>query len=162
MHGRGGGMDNWLSEAEHIPGRQVDMVSGCCFLVRRSYLDEVGGFDEGLFLYEEEMDLFLPARRSGRAVCYCGEAEVVHHHGASSGEHGESEFAAFHMFRSKYYCFRKHYGACLAWSVYACDQGVYGASAWLNRLRGTASPAPRKQALSRRAYQDLKKGDPEV
>ncbi len=146
------GMRNWLREPEHVSGAAVDMVSGACALVRRDYLESLGGFDENIFLYEEEMDIFLPARRRGLEVCWCGEATVIHHHGASSGEHQESAFALKHQYLSRYYCFRKHYGAWAARLAYWSDFAVYGLSMMLNRLRGKASTAELHLGLVRDGY----------
>jgi len=121
-------------------------------LVRRDYNESVGCFDENMFLYEEEMDIFLPARRRGLDVCWCGEATVVHHHGASSGEHQENAFALKHQYRSRYYCFRKHYGPWAARLAYWSDAGVYGLSMVLNRVRGKQSTAGLHLGLVREGY----------
>ncbi|HRI89210.1 MAG TPA: glycosyltransferase family 2 protein [Candidatus Hydrogenedentes bacterium] len=134
---------SWLDEADHIDGATVDMVSGACFLMRRDYLESIGGFDDDLFLYEEEMDIMLPARRRGNTVRYCASARVAHHHGASSGEQEASDMSLFHLYRSKYYTFRKHYGALIAWLTYATDYAVFKASILRNKLRGTPTPATR-------------------
>jgi hypothetical protein len=144
---------SWLSESEHRLATAVDMVSGACFLIRRSYLESIGGFDENVFFYEEEMDLFLPARRRGLTVRYCVEAEVIHHHGASSGIGGPNDTALYHLYRSKYYVFRKHYGGRTAFLTYAGDRAVFTLSRIVNRLRGTPSEAARNVDLCRRGYQ---------
>ncbi|NUM55445.1 MAG: glycosyltransferase family 2 protein [Candidatus Hydrogenedentes bacterium] len=145
-------MQTWLAEDEHTPGAKVDMVSGACFLIRRDYLDAIGGFDEHLFLYEEEMDVMLPARRRGLDVCFCPEARVIHHHGASSGERQASDTSLFHLYRSKYYTFRKHYGGAVAWLAFASDYAVFALSAMINRLRGTSAPATRNATFCARGY----------
>lgn len=145
-------LHSWLTEREHVPGARVDMVSGACFLVRRSYIESIGGFDENLFLYEEELDIFLPARRRGYDVCYCPDARVIHHHGASSGEFQGSDTSLYHLFRSKYYAFRKHYGRAVAALAFASDYAVFLASIAVNRLRGTPTSAGRYAALCRKGY----------
>ena len=45
--------------------RDVDWAMGAALLVRRKALDEVGGFDEGFFIYSEETDLCLRLRFAG-------------------------------------------------------------------------------------------------
>ncbi len=140
-------LQSWLTEADHTQGAKVDMVSGACFLARRDYFESVGGFDENLFLYEEEMDVMLPARRMGKEVRYCAEARVIHHHGASSGEHQASDASLFHLYRSKYYTFRKHYGAVVAWLTFMADYLVFRLSTALNGLRGSPSAADRNASF---------------
>lgn len=145
-------MQMWLTEGEHVSGAKVDMVSGACFLMRRDYLESIGGFDENLFLYEEEMDIMLPARRQRREVCFCAEARVIHHHGASSGEREASDASLFHLYRSKYYTFRKHYGGSVAWLAYVSDYAVFVASSLINRVRGSASVAARNASFCAKGY----------
>jgi GT2 family glycosyltransferase len=62
----------------------VEAVSGCCFLVRRSVLDEVGFLDEDFFMYAEETDLCYRAWQAGFEVHYAPVGEIVPLHGASS------------------------------------------------------------------------------
>lgn len=58
----------------------VGWVTGCCLLVRRSCLEELGGLDEDYFLYYEDVDLCLRAARAGWTVQYEPDLAVVHHH----------------------------------------------------------------------------------
>jgi N-acetylglucosaminyl-diphospho-decaprenol L-rhamnosyltransferase len=143
---------NWLSEAEHQTAVAVDMVSGACFLLRRPYLECVGGFDENLFLYEEEMDISFPARRLGYEVHHLRDAEVIHHHGGSSQGQTLQEFTQFHAFRSKYYCFRKHYGPARASLTYLANRAVFAISTAKNKITGTPSPAPSLLKLAKHGY----------
>lgn len=64
----------------------VGWVSGASLLVRRAVLDQVGPFDEGYFMYMEEADLCLRAKRAGWGVEYVPEGRVRHHGGGSSGK----------------------------------------------------------------------------
>jgi GT2 family glycosyltransferase len=57
----------------------VPWVTGCCLLVRRDCLQELGGFDEDFFLYYEDVDLCRRARARGWSVWYEPEVAVVHH-----------------------------------------------------------------------------------
>lgn len=129
-------LQSWLNETEHRPGLKVDMVSGACFLARRDYLASIGNFDEHQFLYEEEMDISLPARAQALEVRYCRDAVVIHHGGASIQPETRSAFATHHLFRSKYYCFRKHYGLFTARATYWADCTLFGISGLVRWLRG--------------------------
>jgi len=50
------------------PSLDVDWVDGACLLVRREVLEQLGGFNEGYFLYFEETELCCRARRCGWRV----------------------------------------------------------------------------------------------
>jgi GT2 family glycosyltransferase len=63
--------------------RRVDWVSGACLLIRRSDLEQVGGFDPRFFMYAEDVDLCAAVRAHGRAVYFAAEPEVVHLRGRS-------------------------------------------------------------------------------
>jgi GT2 family glycosyltransferase len=60
-----------------------EWASGACLLVRRDSLERLGGFDEGFFLYCEDMDLCRRLRELGLEILFLPEAVAVHEGGAS-------------------------------------------------------------------------------
>lgn len=64
--------------------RQVDIVQGCFFLIRRDLWNELGGFDLRYFMYGEEADLCLRAAEKGYRPMITPEAEIMHILGAAS------------------------------------------------------------------------------
>lgn len=73
-----------LTDWDHNSISEVDWVSGACMMVRRSLLDEIGPFDEGYFMYIEDVDLCRRAHRAGYQVVYFPDATVTHRIGGSS------------------------------------------------------------------------------
>ncbi|WP_336245338.1 glycosyltransferase family 2 protein [Maritimibacter dapengensis] len=70
----------WMRDTE----RQVEIVSGCFFLIRRDDWNALGGFDLTFFMYAEEADLCMRARRTlGATPRITPEATIVHYGGAS-------------------------------------------------------------------------------
>ena len=63
--------------------REVDIVTGCLFLISRVLWEELGGFDPAFFMYGEESDLCLRARARGFRPMITPEAQIVHLGGAS-------------------------------------------------------------------------------
>jgi N-acetylglucosaminyl-diphospho-decaprenol L-rhamnosyltransferase len=86
--------------------REVEWVSGSAMLLRREALDEVGAFDEGYFMYVEDVDLCTRLRRAGWEVLFSPELEVVHQIGVST--HGQRGRMAFAHSDSIYRYFAKH------------------------------------------------------
>ncbi len=96
-----------LSEPIHGPG--FAWVHGSCFLIRRVALLSLGGFDPDYFLYAEEVDLCLRARRAGWRIAHAPAAQALHR-----GQHSQldditdirkqREFAGTMIF------WRKHFG----------------------------------------------------
>jgi N-acetylglucosaminyl-diphospho-decaprenol L-rhamnosyltransferase len=79
----------WVDELVRDPGAYAeqgspDWVSGACFLVRRSMLEQLDGFDEGFFMYCEDIDLCRRLRDEGQDLLFEPTAAVVHEGGASA------------------------------------------------------------------------------
>lgn len=64
--------------------RNVDIVSGCFFLIDGELWNRLGGFDPAFFMYGEEADLCLRARRLGARPIVSPSATIVHYGGAST------------------------------------------------------------------------------
>jgi N-acetylglucosaminyl-diphospho-decaprenol L-rhamnosyltransferase len=73
-------MGSWLRDSV----RQVDIVSGCFLLIHGPLWRRLGGFDLRYFMYGEEADLCLRARRLGHSPLITPEAQIMHLVGASS------------------------------------------------------------------------------
>ncbi len=63
--------------------REVDIVSGCFLLIPRTIWMALGGFDTAFFMYGEEADLCLRAKRIGARPMVTPDATIVHLGGAS-------------------------------------------------------------------------------
>jgi GT2 family glycosyltransferase len=87
------------SSAERSP----DWVSGAAMLVRASAYEAVGGFDEALFMYMEDVDLCCRLRERGGRVRYVPEARVDHALGGSQGgEQAARWFRAFFAYVARH------------------------------------------------------------
>jgi GT2 family glycosyltransferase len=88
----------------------VDAVNGAFMLMRRQMLDELGGLDEGYWLYMEDLDLCYRAAEAGWATWYEPSVTVTHLKGGSSGRHRTLRANyAFHYGMYRFY--RTHYAA---------------------------------------------------
>jgi N-acetylglucosaminyl-diphospho-decaprenol L-rhamnosyltransferase len=59
--------------------REVDWVQGCALAVRREVWETVGPFDEGYWMYVEELDWCRRARSLGYSIFFTPDAQVVHY-----------------------------------------------------------------------------------
>ncbi|MFH1149521.1 MAG: glycosyltransferase family 2 protein [Actinomycetota bacterium] len=85
----------------------VDWVSGAFMALRRDAMDALGGFDEGYFMYVEDVDLCWRARQDGWTVDYLPRGDVYHHIGMSS--RAVSTRMSFHHHASMLRFHRKTY-----------------------------------------------------
>lgn len=58
--------------------REVDWVQGCALAARRAVWDAVGPFDEGYWMYVEELDWCRRAKGLGYRIFFTPDAQVVH------------------------------------------------------------------------------------
>jgi hypothetical protein len=64
---------------------EVDWVSGASVMLRSETLRDAGLFDDGFFLYFEEVELMHRMKSKGWSVRHVPESRVVHIEGASAG-----------------------------------------------------------------------------
>jgi GT2 family glycosyltransferase len=96
-----------LDENEAGP---VDAVNGAFMLIRRSALEQVGLFDEGYWMYMEDLDLCYRFAQARWTTWYEPSVTVVHVKGGTSGRWRAPRLVvAFHYGMFRFY--RKHYAA---------------------------------------------------
>ncbi len=64
---------------------QIDWLPGASMMIRRQVFESIGLMDEGYFLYFEETDFCLQARRAGWTCWYVPQSRVMHILGQSTG-----------------------------------------------------------------------------
>jgi N-acetylglucosaminyl-diphospho-decaprenol L-rhamnosyltransferase len=87
-------------------------MEGAYLLARREALDQVGGLDERIFMYAEDVDWCYRFHRAGWEVWYLPHAPIIHYGGQSSKKRrGRMEAE---LYRGRVYFFYKHYGRVAA------------------------------------------------
>jgi N-acetylglucosaminyl-diphospho-decaprenol L-rhamnosyltransferase len=129
--------------------------TGGAALYDRAAFEAVGGFDERIFLYYEDLDLALRMAATGASCRLAGEARALHAYSASLGAKSDQKFA--HTGWSRGYMLRR-YGVMsdprLALRALACeaalcagqlllDRSVKGIGGRLRGWRDGAGLAPR-------------------
>ncbi len=96
----------------------VDFVLGAAMFVRAAAINDVGGLDEGYFMYCEEMDWAMRMQRAGWAIYAVPAAHVTHHEGQSTRQVRWSAYER--LWRSRFRFYAKHaayYPAGYRWAV---------------------------------------------
>jgi GT2 family glycosyltransferase len=88
--------------------QSVDVFAWCgaAVLLRRDYLDDVGLFDERLFLYCEDLELSWRGQKKGWRYRYQPHSVVRHQHSATTGEN--SRLAAYFSSRNRLLVLTRH------------------------------------------------------
>jgi GT2 family glycosyltransferase len=80
-------------------------ISGACILTTKENYKKVGGFDEGIFMYMDEVDLLYRASRMGLAAFFYPDAQFIHLGSASSN--GKT-YPILQVYRGFLYFYKKH------------------------------------------------------
>ena len=86
----------WLGTMAHIGIREedrgqynvhgeTDYATGCCVLVRKSVIETAGMLDESYFMYAEDADWSVRARKNGFRIMYEPRSEIHHKVSVSAG-----------------------------------------------------------------------------
>lgn len=110
---------------------EVEVISGAFFLVRRQVIEKVGLFDEGYFMYGEDVDWCMRIRKAGYKIAFVPSTKIAHVKGQSGRaketgdmrDQNESKKLSNHyfwetmkLFYQKHY--RQRYPRILMWLVF--------------------------------------------
>jgi GT2 family glycosyltransferase len=85
----------------------VPSISGCCMLIRKEAIDQIGLLDETFFAYQEDTDYCVRARKSGWKVTYYPKAHILHY-GGKGGANAQPYKTIYEWHRSYFIYYRKH------------------------------------------------------
>lgn len=84
----------------------VDSVSGAYLMIKMETIEKIGYLDETFFMYGEEMDWCLRAKRAGYGVRYCPVGSIIHFKGESSKQLGLK--ATYEFYRAMWVFYKKN------------------------------------------------------
>ena len=87
---------------------QVDVLAGAFIMVPRTIIENVGGFDEGFFMYGEDVDLSYRIQKAGFRNFYFSESAIIHFKGESTKKGSLNYVKMFYSAMSIFV--KKHYG----------------------------------------------------
>jgi GT2 family glycosyltransferase len=99
---------NLMAFWQHDTVREVDVINGCFWLVRREALNQVGLLDERFFIYAEDIDWCKRFWNAGWKVVFVPQAQSVHYGGASSSQAPVRFSVEMHRANLQYW--KKHHG----------------------------------------------------
>lgn len=122
---------------------EIDHPLGACMLIRRAAWNMIGPLDEGFFMYCEEVDWCMRAKRAGWTIVQVPTAVASHHGGASAALNPSS---LIYLYVSRRRLHRKHRGR--VFRVLAGLITRIGLVQERRRLRNT-QPTSTAEAISR-------------
>lgn len=130
---------------DHTMEREVDHVMAAAVIVREEALDTVGGFDERLSIYYNDLDWSRRTRRAGWKIVFFPKSRVVHHLGKTARPLVRRREIFLEQYENIFYYYQKHFGRA-ALLLYRCmlfvgflPRTLY----WLIRLTSDSSEQTR-------------------
>ncbi|PIV09832.1 hypothetical protein COS31_00540 [Candidatus Roizmanbacteria bacterium CG02_land_8_20_14_3_00_36_15] len=99
--------DYWgLTRSSPNKFQKADWLSGACIMTKKNYFQKLGGFDEKIFMYMEEVDFLYRARKIGLSTYFYPQSQFIHLGSASS--QGKT-YPILQVYRGFLYFYNKHY-----------------------------------------------------
>ena len=90
------------------PG-EVECLQGSCLMMTRELAERTGQWDEGFFVYCEDIDWCIRARAAGGRLHYLPDVTMTHVRGLSTSQ--DVHRMTWHYHRSLWRLYRKHFAA---------------------------------------------------
>jgi GT2 family glycosyltransferase len=133
--------ENELDVGQYDQPQNVDWISGCAIMVRRSVIEHIGMLDERFFYYFEETEWCLRARKKGWRAVQVPQAKLWHK--GVQREYQPSSSVTYYSTRNRLLMLAKHNAPMLAWLA-----------AWGQTLRTLVSWSLRPKWRTMREHRD--------
>lgn len=79
---------------------ETELATGCCMLIKKEVLEDIGLFDDKFYLYYEDADLSMRASRIGFKIFYVPSSIIWHKNAGSAGGSG-SKLQDYYITRNR-------------------------------------------------------------
>lgn len=110
--------DYYLGNWNKKTNKEIAVIPGTAFVIRKEIFEKLGGFDEKFFLFFEEFDLCKRVKQLGWKMFMVANAHIFHAWGSSTKKSKKDVNTIFK--KSRFYYFKKHFGLLQA----LCVEGV--------------------------------------
>jgi GT2 family glycosyltransferase len=121
-----------LTYLDPMQTHEVDAVSGAFLLIRREVIDKIGLLDETFWIYGEDIDWCIRAKRAGWKVMYYPEARILHYKGVGCSTNNRK--TSYEFYRAMYLFHKKHFAKdcspIINFFIYA---GIFAKAAFSSR-----------------------------
>jgi N-acetylglucosaminyl-diphospho-decaprenol L-rhamnosyltransferase len=97
----------------------MNFITGCALFFNMTALEEIGFYDENIFLYYEENDLYLRSLKKNYKIYLIEDAKIKHTGNQSTDLIKKEEIEInrnWHLMWSTFYFHKKHYGLLTAYN----------------------------------------------
>lgn len=99
-------------EKYYSSNREVGWVSGSVMAIKKEVIDKIGFLDEKIFMYAEDVDFCIRAKKAGLSTGICSGAEIIHIGGGSLSNPRFSQWLG--EFKGLIYLYKKYFGSLIA------------------------------------------------
>jgi GT2 family glycosyltransferase len=116
------------------PPQEVEIADTCCLLVPRAVFDAVGVMDDAYFMYYDDTDFVVRARRAGFRCVLAPAARLRHYERGAAGAVNSSPVSVYYSTRNRPYFMAKHARSrlqYLGFRLYFLSTRMANAGRWL-------------------------------
>lgn len=117
------------SKIDYTKNQEVDVVCGADMFLPKREFGRVGGFDEGIFMYGDEIELQYRLKLIGVPRIVISGPEIIHFGGGSASGYSPN------LFRSHFFFLKKH----MSKFNYCCARTYYAVNLILRKVAGESA-----------------------
>jgi GT2 family glycosyltransferase len=106
---------NQIDQGQFFQPEEVDWVSGCALLARMVMIEQIGLLDERFFMYDEELEWCLRAKKYGWKVEHTPKAHVWH--SGVSLDYQPKPYITYYMTRNHFLLLRLQRAGWIGWGA---------------------------------------------
>ncbi len=95
-----------IDKGQYDEIREVDFISGCCFLVKREVIEKLGFLNANYHCYWEECDYCLSSKKIGYECIYFPASKIWHKGSKSTNK--VSGLLTYYMARNRFWFMKQH------------------------------------------------------